>query len=482
MKTYQDLLKIGDSDTERMGFVRSVIEDYKLSDTYKNAVVAKEYDMKKNRTILEFTKKLYTLSGGTIPDAFSSDYKIVSGFFPRFINEQNQFLLSNGVSWLDPERVKAALGDDFDYKLQKIGRYSLVGGVGYGFFNVDHVEAYDATEFAPLKDERTSAIKAGVRFWQIDSTKPLHAMFFEMDGVTEYVWDADGARVYEPKRPYKIYTESTPIDGEETVDGDNYPSFPVVPLYGNLYHQSELIGIRSGIDCYDLIKSGFANDLEDASQIYWLIQDAGGMSEEDLALFMQRMKTTHVGLIEGDAASVSAHTMEVPYTAREAALERLSRDLYKDYMTFNSETIANGAVNIPQIKAAYELLNNKVDEYEYYVLEFVKGILELAGIEDEEPSFTRGMIANVSETAQIVLSGANYLDDEYITKKLLDLLGDGDKAEEMIAKIQEQNLQRLAAGMALQSLQAQAQAGTEAEVTPQVPVEQAVTEMVAPNG
>lgn len=445
MKTYQDFVDLGEnlSDEEIIGFVKSVIDDYKLSDTYKTAVMAKEYDAKKNRTILNFKKWLYTLSGNQIPDTFSADYKIVSGFFPRFVSQQNQTLLSNGVNWKDGDVVKAKLGGDFDNILQIVGRYSLIGGVGYGFYNVDHVEAYDATEFAPLKDERTSAIKAGVRFWQISNDRPLHAMFFEIDGVTEMVWDDEGGRIESPKRAYKIYTESTPKDGEEVVKGENYPTFPVVPLYANEYHQSELIGVQSGIDCYDLIKSGFANDLDDAQQLYWIIENAGGMSEEDEALFIQRLKTTRVVRMETDGATARSETVEIPYAAREAALTRLENDLYKDYMAFNNETIANGAVNIPQIKAAYELLNSKIDGWEFFVLEFVNGILELAGILDEDPTFTRSTIANTSENVNILLAGANYLDDEYITQKLLEYLGDGDKAEDMIEKMQAQNLSRL---------------------------------------
>ena len=48
-------------------------------------------------------------------------------------------------------------------------------------------------------------------------------------------------------------------DGFEITNGTNYPSFPIVPLWANDSHQSSIVGIREQIDCYDLIKSGFAN-------------------------------------------------------------------------------------------------------------------------------------------------------------------------------------------------------------------------------
>jgi hypothetical protein len=74
--------------------------------------------------------------------------------------------------------------------------------------------------------------------------------------------------------------------------------------------------------------------------------------------------------------------------------------------------------------------------YEYCVLDFVEAILKLAGIEDE-PTFTRSIVVNVQENIQNVLQAAQYLEQTYVTEKLLNLLGDGDKAKEMIELMQE---------------------------------------------
>ena len=55
--------------------------------------------------------------------------------------------------------------------------------------------------------------------------------------------------------------------------------------------KAELNTIRTQIDAYDLIKSGFANDLDDVSAIYWTLSNTGGMDDVDLAQFVERMKT-----------------------------------------------------------------------------------------------------------------------------------------------------------------------------------------------
>ena len=111
-------------------------------------------------------------------------------------------------------------------------------------------------------------------------------------------------------------------------------------------------------------------------------------------------------------------------------------------MALDTKNIADGAVTATQIKAAYEPMNIKADAFEYCVLDFLQGIMELAGI-DDNPTFTRSMIVNTQEEAQILLSSASYLESGYITEKLLTLFGDGDMAEDMVAEMDANELGNL---------------------------------------
>ena len=227
-------------------------------------------------------------------------------------------------------------------------------------------------------------------------------------------------------------------------DGENYPSFPIVPLWGNPQRQSELIGLREQIDCYDLIKSGYANNVDEGSLIYWTLNNAGGMDDIDLAQFVQRMKTLHTASLD-DNVSAESHTMESPYQSREALLNKLRSDLYEDAMALDTKSIADGAVTATQIRASYEPLNSKTDQYEYQVREFLKDILALAGI-DDEPSFSRSVIVNAQEEIQLVLQSAQYLQDDYITTKILTLLGDGDMADKMVNELEADEMDRFTEG------------------------------------
>lgn len=417
MKTYQDLLALGDQEKERMDFAFSLVRDHVGTTEYKTAVDAVEYDRRRNTTIMNYRKLLYDLSGKAIPDNYSANYKLPSGFFPRFVTQLNQYLLGNGIT-LDKPENKEKLGKGFDTKLQQIGRNALVQGVCFGFWNLDHIEVLKLTEFAPLYDEETGALMAGVRFWQLASDKPLHITLYEPDGYTEYTETKSERTVRREKTPYVRIVSSTPVDGEWIVGGMNYPSFPIIPLWGNPHHQSELIGLRESIDCYDLIKSGFANDLDEATSVYWLITNAGGMNAKDVADFIRQLKTLHGASVDGDSGvDVTAHTTQVPHEARKVYLEQLKADMYEDFQVVNVANLSAGAKTATEINAAYEPMNNKADQYEYCVLEFLEALFKLVGI-DDEPVFTRSRIVNQTEETQMVIMAAEYLDEETLLKKL----------------------------------------------------------------
>lgn len=441
MRTYQDFIEIGENEADRMEFVREVIGEHKSSDLYKTAQIADEYDRKQNRTIIQYQKLLYDATGRAIPDNVSANYKITSGFFNRFTTQQVQFLLGNGVTWED-ETTKDYLGEDFDQRLQVAAKASLGAGVSFGFYNYDHLEVFSALEYAPLYDEENGALMAGIRFWQVDAQKPLRATLYEIDGITEYIWEDGEGRILKEKRPYILTLISTGVDEAEIFAGENYPTFPIVPLWANPHRQSELVGLREQIDAYDLIKSGFCNTIDEASFIYWTINNAGGMDEIDLADFVQRLKTIHAANVEDTGATAQANSLEAPHEGREALLDRLAKDMYADYMALNIDEIKGGANTATQIRAAYEPMNNKADQFEYCVIDFIQGILSVAGVEDK-PTFTRSYLINVSEEIDNVLSAAEYLDSEYVTRKVLTILGDADKIDEVLKRKDEEDMGRI---------------------------------------
>ena len=446
MKTYQDWLKVAEgSENERMAFIQALITEHKGSNMYRQALDAEDYYKGQNTTIKRYEKLLFNAKGQAVPDYVSANHKLATRFFYRSVVQTNSTLLGNGVSWKTGKGGKV-LGPDFDRKLIKAGRNAQVGGVSFGFFNNGKVDVYSILEFAPLYDEEDSGLKAGVRFWQIDNDKPLRATMYELNGYTEYQWDKDNTNgfVKQEKRSYIAVKQTSEAFGDEILEYRNYPSFPVVPLWANEVKQSELIPIRATIDCYDLINSGYANDIDDASLIYWTITNAGGMDDVDLVEFLDKMKKLHAAQTDADQV-VQANTVDVPFAGREAILERLEKQLYKDSMALNTYDIAGGAVTATQIQAAYEPLNEKLDAYEGEISDFIARLLVVAGV-DDEPTYTRSVIVNKAEEVGIVLNSAAFTDVDYVTEKVLTILGDKDKLDEILKKRAAESMQRMAGG------------------------------------
>ena len=437
--TYNDLLDIGENEKQRMEFVLSAIREHKGSDLYKTAYDAELYYKHQNPTIMRFQKWIYNMYGQKVPDIWSPNNKIASNWYNYFTTQAVSYLLGNGVTFKN-ESNKDKLGKDFDKKVQDIATHAKNGGVAFGFWNYDHLEVFPVSDgdghpgFVPLYDEDDGGLKAGIRFWQIDDQKPLRATLYELDGYTDYIKrKGEDVAILHNKRAYTQIVKKNDIEGETILDGAPPAGFPIVPLW-NVNRQSDIVGNRGTIDAYDLMVSGLINNVSDGEFIYWILKNCGGMNEMDDAKFIEQLKLTRVAHADGDdGASVEAHNVNVEFQATAEALDRLTNQLYADFMALKVQDVSAGSVTATQIQAAYEPINQKTDQFEYCVTEFINGILALAGIEDE-PTYTRSQMSNQSETLEMVLQAAEYLDDEYVTTKILTLLGDADKAQEVLKR------------------------------------------------
>lgn len=411
------------------GFLTAAVDDYRSGEAYRSCCEALEYWKNRNPTIEKYRKLLYTVAGSAVPDNFSADYKLASNVYFRFVTQTVQYLLGRGVRFDSPETA-AALGPDFDIKLQKALTCAINGGAAYGLMNYDRLEVFGADEFVPLYDEETGELRAGIRFWQLSPEKPLRITLYSEDGYTEYIQRPQGPEVMCPKRPYK--QEIGVIDGLEPVvsGGENYPCFPIVPLYSPR-GQSSIIGFRRQIDCHDLIESGYADDIDDASLIYWTISNAGGMDDIDLAKFIRHMRTVRAAVIDEDGAKAEAHTVDMPYSSREAILDRLESDMYRDFMVLNTSLISSGNSTATAIKAAYEPMNLYSNMLEASVRQFINGLLRVLGIEGGF-RFIRSSIVNDLEKARTVQTRVT------TALMLRDIFGD-ERVKKMVEEILEQD-------------------------------------------
>lgn len=445
IKTYQDLLEVGFDEKSRMDFIWNAIQDHRAGREYKTAVDAELYFDGENPTINRYEKIIYDLQGRAHKDMYTANHKIASSFFGLDVQQEVSYLLGNGVTFQN-EKTKKKLGKNFDIQMVKAARYALIGGQSFGFFNLDHVEVYKLIEFVPFYDEENGSLMAGVRFWQVAADKPLRATLFEIDGYTEYIkCNGEDMTVLLPKRAYKVKERVSEASGVEIYAGENYPGFPIVPLRNGEKGLSELTGKRNTIDALDLCTSNMVNNVDEGNLIYWVLKNCSGMDDLDDMKFLDKVRTLHVAHagVEGDeGADVEPHTIEAPYIGTEATINMLKKKLYEDFQAFDSSAVSAGNQTATAILASYAPLDLKADNFEASLTEFILGLLAVAGI-DDEPSYTRSRIINRSEETQTILMGAEYFDDEYITKKLLTINGDIDQYDELMKRKDAEDLTRL---------------------------------------
>lgn len=414
-------MAVGELESNRMDFVRAAVADHKNSERYRIARDAELYYAKRNATMSRYQEIFYDVNGRKVVNLSERYYKLTHGFFRRFVLQQVQYVLSNGVTFKG--KAKDRLGVGFDNRLSELAKKAMVDGVGFGFWNYDHLEVFGLADtdrepgFVPLYDEESGALRSGIRFWQTAGELANRYTLYEEDGYTEYIERKDSKMgVLREKKPYILTTKRTESGGVEDIEGLNYPGFPIIPMFANDVKESEIVGVRASIDCYDFIKSGMANDVDKAAKIYWTLKNVGGMDDVDLQRFLDRMRVVKAAVLE-DGTEAEAHTINVPVEANEKLLDRLRSDMYEDFMLMDAEKALSGNMTATAIRLAYQPQEDKCGDFEYHLRDFIARLLSLLGIEDE-PSFRWNRIANQSEETQMIMTAATELGTELVLKKL----------------------------------------------------------------
>lgn len=394
MITAQDF----EAANDRPSFILQAIREYMASEDYLTAQTAQKYYARKNP---EISKRMSYLERSRKYTVDVHYHKLCSGFFRRLIMHQNGYLLGNGVSLEESAKEKLG-GDSFDETLLLIGNDALVDGVGWGFW--DHEKgliSFRATEFFALLDERTGSPMVGVRFYQIDPSKPLYFTVYERDGVTEYaVKDNGEPEVYKDKTPYQTTVGRSAATGDKEIilGVANYDILPIFPLYANELKQSEIIGLKGWIDAYDFVASDLIDSITLVDGLYSIVKNYGGDDLEQLVAEINEKKVIFED--DGDGGASSRHeVVESPYISKKEALAFLENRIVIDFMI--PSQISGRAATATEINLAREPLDFKVDIFELQVSGFIRNILRLLGI-DEKPKFKRRTTTNDTEITNAI--------------------------------------------------------------------------------
>lgn len=452
MKTYQDLM-----DTEATGrladmsnFCRSVINEHISSKEYYDAKMADEYYHKHEPTIEKAMKFYYTATGRKEEDIYASNYKLKFLFFRKKVTQHIAYVLNKGIV-MDDE-IKKQLDPKLDRKAKQWAKYAMVSGKSYVFYNNGSLEVWHMVcngyhpGFAPIYDADTGALTSGIRFWYRSATNRnlLTGTLYEPDGFTDFHENEKGDIEWEDKQPYVSVTVSNAL--ETSISGRNYGRLPIVEASANDCYESDIVGLREDIDAYEFVKSDLCNELADFTGLWYSIDGAGGMDDSEIARFIQRLKTVHAAVVDGDGSGttkISANQQNIPYDARAKMLEIIKQDLYENAQMVDMSQLSAAQKTTQEIQAAYQAQDNYCGELRDHIIDTIDELLKIAGLPEQKITMEFDKVVNISETVNAVMTSLPLIGDDIAVEILPILTADQKqrvkdyRAAEAIARMRD---------------------------------------------
>lgn len=402
MFTYQDFLQLKTEDA-----IQQAIAEFKASDRYNRAIEAQAYYRGNNTGINGRYQTYRNEHGNSVVDEYVANNRIANEFFKKITMQENSYLLGNGVNV--PEEIKKGLGRTFDNAMFNLGSNALVDGVAWAYCFLDKygkfaVTSWRGTEFVPLFDEMTGDLKAGIRFRQVDPSKPMYIELFEEDGKTVYVQNGSALTLREPKKNYIIKKNVVKALNLVEEEQQGFGILPIVPLYANSLKESTFTNaLKQKLDLYDIVVSDFGNNLEDSMDIYWVLTNYAG---QDIGEFLAEYKQYKIIQTDNEG-SAEAKTIDVPYQAREILLNMLKKEIFQSAMAMDTEELTGSNLTNVAIKSIMANLDLKTDDFEMQALECLYEIMMIykgyAGITEEfEIELERRTLINDAETVQLI--------------------------------------------------------------------------------
>ena len=185
---------------------------------------------------------------------------------------------------------------------------------------------------------------------------------------------------------------------------------PFIAFPNNNRYQGCLSKYKGQIDTYDIVVSGYVNDVMDIQQVIYILENYGGTDLSDFIDDLKRFKTVAVGDdgIDGAKGDLRTLTIDIPVEARNSLIDTLKKEIYTSGQALSRDVTSVGNASGETLKFFYRDLDLKVGDKEVEFTagfrELIRAICEYHNIAISAPisiTFTRNRISNDLETAQI---------------------------------------------------------------------------------
>ena len=365
--------------------VKSIVEDFRSSDVYQEMLDGDAYYTYKNTAIMERKRETYVptvddrgdiISADLMEDAYVANNKLCSGYVPLLIDQLNQYLLSNKVTYdeatdniindIEVINVNKLIQSIYDAAIE--AQKKSIGWV-YFFINNEKLDSKSipSEEIVPIFNENgdlTTIIRAYV-------LRAVNAKGDMEDASIVEVYDSEKVSTYikfddeEQYHEWNCYDETNEkyyIVEKASVNGENRgtkqqgfgrPPFQYIEFKGD--GVSMLTVIKTLVDVFDVVNSDFANNFEDFQDSVNVVKNYAG---EDINTFLDRLKKYRVVMTE-DQGDFQRDVKEVPHEARVAFLGLINDLIFKQGMGVDTMKESDGNITNFVMTAKYKALDDK---------------------------------------------------------------------------------------------------------------------------
>lgn len=430
--------------------LRSLIVSWEGSQERMRMADGVDYFRGENTTIKSITRKFWSDKSKSMKvNPYVAQNRIGFDKFHDVVSQKVSTLLDEPpvLDGFDNDSFTKDLG----YALKKCANYSSCCGVGWIFYSGDNkLSVFNPVNCIAFRDdEDSSVIRAFIRYWDSDSmtntTGVQYAEVYTEDGMTKYRADKYGGNFTKISEtiPYRYKV----LDDFEGVRSESVPtsSIPIVEMDNNDDRTGDLTPtLRAKIDIIDIVNSGFANNIQDFSDVYWVIKAGGDVDTDVFQEFMSDVSKTHKIVAGGDGSDAEPHQFEIPVQARSTFCDRMKSEINDETGVVDPKDLTGGSLTNVAIKAASMKLRQRVSDFEWCVYNSCLKIMSIyndynADKFDGDISFTLLLVDNTTEIIDNANKVQPYISqDSYLSLlKRADVIENVEREKEKLAEEQK---------------------------------------------
>jgi len=376
--TTADMAKSKDMPT----FIKDSVDAWLGSAEYKSMEDNYKYYLGENPRLAALANKVAVDTGMSLN--LKPQQNVYSDFFGRITKQHVGHLLKFPLQFRSC--CAYPLGPQFDHVIFDILQDAYIQSNSWGLWNGENLVHLPARFFIPIYDADTEQLVCGIAFRRLRDDLPWQYYLYEPDGVTKYC-DNGVIQQVTKKMPYSYISRQ--YNNETIIEPLYTPlELPIKPLYTNSERRSELTKpLRTQINAYDFLKTGYIDELLKSKFIYWLISGYGGQVDELIAIKETAQKLGIIARADNDG-NIQPTIIEPPHTSHEKIMHELEKDIFRSAMAVNTDDLAGRAsVSDAAILSSQAQEDLKIGIIWNKLKPFIMDIAALAGAQIEDVNY-----------------------------------------------------------------------------------------------